>query len=85
MEETIVASEETTVEVDQSKPSMTMDQIRAYAQDMMRRYEHDKKVAFYDHWLTRLGLDPTIARLEKAHKAKSVVRNEKLKRRGKRN
>lgn len=71
--------------VDQEKPSMSMDQIRAYAQNMMRRIEQEKKVKFFDHWITKLGLDPVVANLEAAHIEKSKVRAEKLKRRGKRN
>lgn len=72
-------------EIDQEKPSMSMDQIRAYARNMMRQIEHEQRVEFFDHWITRLGLDPVVTRLEEAHAAKSKVREDKLKRRGKRN
>ena len=66
-------------------PTMTPEQISIAARRMMAQIEHETRVDFFDHWLTRLGLDPVVSRIEKQFAEKSVVRAEKLKRRGKRN
>lgn len=52
--------------------SMTPQQITSTVRHMMAQAAQDQKVAFYDHWLTRLGLDPVIKRMEVEHALKYV-------------
>ena len=50
--------------IDNSKPSMSREQIQIIARRMMAQFEHTQRIDFFDHWLHRLGLDPVVARLE---------------------
>lgn len=54
--------------------SMSMEQIKLAARQMMAQHEFKQRADFYGHWLTRLGLDPVVTRLEKAHAAKAKLK-----------
>lgn len=57
--------------IDHNTPTMSTEAIKAAAQRMMNQYKHAHRVDFYDHWLGRLGLNPVVARLDKARAAKA--------------
>ena len=56
--------------INNSMPSMSNKQIQDAARRMMAQYEHTTRIAFSDHWLHRLGLDPVVAKLEKKYQGR---------------
>ena len=56
--------------MDNSKPSMSREQIQIAARRIMAQYEHTQRIDFFDHWLNKLGLTPIVAKLEAKYQKK---------------
>lgn len=63
--------------IDHNTPTMSPEAIHAAAKRMMHQYERTMRVDFYDHWLGRLGLNPVVARLEKARQATAKAKTKR--------
>ena len=56
-----------TEQLEENKPAtMSSEEVSVAASKMMRQMQYNSGIAFYDHWLTKLGLDPVVKRLDKA-------------------